>query len=881
MTSVKTTLKRALMASWVVLLPATGQMAAAQDSDTQGMPGGDIEEVVVQGQYVPDEKRNTSEISNVLDSEAFARTGDGDIAVALSRVTGLSMSDGKFVIVRGLGERYQTALLDGSLLPSPSPLRRVVPLDIFPTALLESVLVQKTFSPEYPGQFGGGVINMRTKAVPDEFFMEVGVGTEVNTATTFKRGLDYDGPNSEAFTFGGSLRDLPDPLSNAIANSTGTNSLLGLSQQELEVAGESLPNRYSIDLEDNLPGLDMSFALGDVTNIDGTDLGFTFALDYDFDTQNKFGLRRTFAVREDGSLDINQDLSQAVCERSEFEGGGDDCGRRETRQNFSLNGLFSVGAEFNANHAVKATTTVLRQSTKSAVIEKGEFAFDPGTLFTRSRIDWVERQVWSNQISGDHAFDLIGGDFQRTMVKWRANYSRADRDAPLRRQLTFEFFEFDQSTRLDPRFDRNETTFAALDDESIEAGIDIIQPVTVGEMPVDFKAGFTYYDKDRSSAFRRFNFEFPSAGQLPDTLLQRPPETIFGPRNIGPGGITLRDSTNPSDTFLGQFENVQAYVGVDAQVTPSLRLAAGMRLEDLSKQVDTFRIGPAGERIRVTLDAEQYLPAFTATWEFQPNMQFRLGYSQTIDLPDLRELSNSVFLDEEGFQQRGNPELELAEIENFDARFEWYFGNDESLSVAAFYKDFTNPIERTFNIRGLSIIRSFDNADSAELLGIEAELDKKLNFQNWFGWDWLGEDREFYIKTNVSVIDSEVTIIPDDNDLRTNLERNLQGQSDFLYNATIGFDDYINGESAALVFNFTGNRIDDVGLEGRPDVIEEPPIMLNFVYRREIDMFDDTLELKLEAENLLFDDFLRKQGDRIAETYPIGASFSLGLTYRF
>ena len=174
MNLIHTNLKKALLASTVLMVPTE---AFAQEEQPQD----NVEEITVQGRYIPDEKLATSEIANVLDSEAFSRTGDGDVAVALQRVPGISLVGGKYVFVRGLGDRYSSTLLNGSNIPSPEPLRRVVPLDIFPTAMIESVLIQKTFSPEYPGSFGGGVVDMRTKAVPDEFVLEIGISGKYNS----------------------------------------------------------------------------------------------------------------------------------------------------------------------------------------------------------------------------------------------------------------------------------------------------------------------------------------------------------------------------------------------------------------------------------------------------------------------------------------------------------------------------------------------------------------------------------------------------------------------------------------------------------------------------------------------------------------------------
>ena len=172
-------------------------------------------EIVVTGRRTPNIIQNTPEVISVLSAADIARTGEGDIAGALQRVTGLSVVGGRFVYVRGLGERYSLALLNGSPLPSPEPLRRVVPLDLFPTNILASSVVQKTYSANYPGEFGGGVINLTTKSAPDEPFIAYGFSVGANTETTNELGYTYYGSRSDFTGFDNGARDVPPLLARA------------------------------------------------------------------------------------------------------------------------------------------------------------------------------------------------------------------------------------------------------------------------------------------------------------------------------------------------------------------------------------------------------------------------------------------------------------------------------------------------------------------------------------------------------------------------------------------------------------------------------------------------------------------------------------------
>lgn len=863
--------KAALLATTVGLIAPA---ALAQQDDTQGgsaVP--DAEEIVVKGRFIPDEKRATSEISNILDVEDLKLTGDSDIAGALQRVTGLSLVSGRFVFVRGLGERYSSALLDGSPLPSPEPLNRVIPLDIFPSSLLSGALVQKTYSPQYPLEFGGGVIELRTKAVPDERFFSIGVSGEFNTASSFKDGLSHDGPNSEVLGFRGNRRALPDLFKN---NPT----LAGLTPAELETAGEAFPNIWSIDSEPNPANVGIEFSYGDRFDVGDGQLGILIAIDYSSEFQNRNGERRTFSASNQGLFAEDQ-IAPDGCQ--EIDGiDPADCGFRSTEWEVGLNGIATVGYEFNVDHAIKYTGLILRKSSKESIIEQGSFADDPGRVRVNSRIDYIEQHLWTNQVSGEHVFDLFAdsASFSPMELTWRVGYSDAYRDQPLRRDTAYFFNETSEIFELSARTDGNRTSFSFLDDEVISGGVDVKQPVNLFGTDIDIRAGFAYEDKERTSITLNYGFELPPGTNR--DLLAFIPEIIFGPDNVGPGGVFLREFVDPSDEFRATFENIQAYGGIDAAITDRLRLALGMRYENSEQFVDTFdRLTSPISPVQVTLDREDFLPSGTLTWEFYENMQVRAGFSQTVSRPDLRELSSATFLDPERDRPvRGNPFLQITKIDNYDIRWEWYIGRDESITVGAFYKEFSRPIERVFTLEGNTRLRSFENALSAELIGIEAEVQIGVPLGEWLEWSAL-DKRDFFVRGNGAWIDSEITLDPTVASNATNAVRPLQGQSKWLGNLQFGYERTDLGERAVLALNYTGNRINDVGLFGAPDVIETPPILIDFIFAREVEMFGGLFEFSFKARNLLNENFVLKQGGQIFERYKLGRDFSFGAKVTF
>ncbi len=845
-----------------------------------------VEEIVVQGAFVPQEKRDTSEIANVLDLDDLERTGDANIALSLRRVTGISLVDGGFIYVRGLGERYSQTLLNGVSLPSVDPLQRVLPLDIFPNQLLSGVLVQKTYSPEYPLDFGGGLVALRTRTTPEERILEVSASAGFNTASTFEDGLRYVGGNWDWLGVDFGYRDLPSQLEGRDASE--------LSPSELEAAAQAFPNVWSIDSEMNPPDVGLGLTYGDSFDLANEwRLGVLLSTEYDSSWFQRDGIRNTFTILGDGSLEPDEVLSPEGCR--EVAGiDAEDCGFSSTEWTIALNSMLQLGLEFDDNNSLSYTTLLLRESTREAIIQQGRFTARPEDVEQASRIDWVEQQLWVNILAGEHYVRLLDADgFDDTLINWRLSASTGDREVPLRREYTYQYDVGDQVFRLFNRADSVNTTVNDLDDSRFEGGFDLEQPIDFDNFGLTLETGFSYIDTERDSTSRTFAFDNPAITNplVFQELLTRVPEIVCSDANIGPDGFRLREITDPSNQLTAEEEYIQAYGAIEAQITPTFRVAAGGRFESSEQIVQSFAradlridgelVARAGDPLTTVVDGEFFLPAVTATWEFLPNQQVRAGFSQTISRPSLREVSPALYLSQErDFLVAGNPRLQIAEVDNYDLRYEWYFAQDQFLTLGLFYKEFTNPIEQVLGLFGEGALRTFDNADSAELMGGEAEIEIEVPVRDWFDVEWL-QSKDFITKANFTYIDSEITLPDDPTFVQTDDVRRLQGQSDILLNFEFGYEDFEARERAFLLLNYTSDRIQDVGIQGQPNFIEEPPVLLDFVYAREVTMFDADWEFSFEARNLLNDDFTITQGGRTAEQYDLGRTFPFGIRARF
>lgn len=852
----KRTLKGALLASCAVIIPHLAYSQEAQQADPN-----QVDTIIAVGRYIPDEKRSTSEISNVVSSTDLTLAGDSDVAIALTRMPGISPDEsGKFVVIRGLNERYTSTLLNGIELPSPDPLKRAVPLDIFPTSLVGSVLIQKTYSAEFPGAFGGGVIDIRTKVVPEETFFDIGLSTGFNTASTFKDGLAYYGSGTDAFGFDDGTRKIPDIIA---AHPT----LQGLTPAELEQAGEAIPNVWSIDFQKNAPDFDFNVAGG--TNVevgDEGELGFILAVDYGSKFRNKFGQRSSYKASSatDSGLEADRDFSPRACEAVGVDGA--DCGYDVTTWKIDLNSFASIGWQINQDNSIKYSSLLLRSSQREVEIQQGRTNSEDLANFTR--LDWIERQVWSHSFDGEHAFDLFNSDM--TELFWHANITKASRDVPMRKRYTYVYDKNNEVFEMLRRSDSNRIEYGNMEDTSKDFGFNVKQPFYVNDVALDLKFGASYNKKDRSSDYKKYGFNLTQVSN--DTLRRYVPEIIFGSVNIDPNGIYLSEYFDPSSAFTAEFENKQFFGQVDAQVTDQVRVSAGVRYEDSHQTVDSTN-RTTFEDIRITQDVQKWLPSATVTWEFVENMQIRLAFSQTVNRPDSRELAPVYFVREDGRTERGNPDLVPANIRSFDARFEWYFDAGESFTLGAFYKEIDNPIEQSIFARGDGEADTIANAEKAKLKGVEAELEKIVGT--------LG-DREFFVKANASYIDSEVVRSIEKFDQVTNLVGRLQGQSNYLANLQVGFENQDVGEKFNIIVNFQGDRIYRLGTSNRPDLLEDIPVQLNLLYSRDVNIWgENPVTLTFKAQNLLNEKALRKQGSEIAESYEIGRTFILGFNYSF
>jgi len=825
--------------------------AAASSIATAQVP--QIEEISVIGQFVPDEKRATSAVSNVVNAEEFSRTGDANIAESLKRVSGLSTVGGKFVYVRGLGERYSMTLLNGAILPSPEPINRVVPMDLFPTSVLDSVLVQKTYSAQFPSEFGGGLLQMRTKKSTDEFFFNITSSVGGVQGVAFRDGFTLDGGDTDWLGTDDGWREAPLPLLGATANDTRLQpfspfSGQGIPLDQLEAVGESFNNQWTPQVESINPNMSTTVSMGNFhdLNDNGMKVNYLAAVNYSNAWDTDTIERNTYAPGSEGLT---------LRESQTFTG---------TENSVDISAIATAGLDFNFNHNLRLTSVLLRKTDDRVNRSEGFTEAEEDLQINES--EWIERELFTNQLQGDHYFPK----FNELTVNWRASRIKAERDSP-----DWRIYRRDAG-ELSSRVDGNQRTWSVLDDTAEEFGVDASMTFYGGPMEsiITTRAGYVNNQKERQSEIRRFGFAFIGALTNDRNLLLSPVENIFTPENIRPDGFQIRELTRPTDNYQAENE-MEAYYGeVEFNFNDRFRITGGVRQEDFTQQVNTFDLFRPDTGSNASQDTSELLPSLSLTF-INYDHQFRLAYSETVSRPDFRELSPAAFTNPvTGWEVIGNPNLKITDIVNYDFRWEWYFGFTDYMSIGLFYKEFTNPIESSI-VSSVSRRGTFINADGATNQGIEYEIYKRLDFLGEDFFNGIGED--FYIQTNVSFIESEVQIAPENQGVLTTLVRPLQGQSDWLFNFQMGYEP-IAGTTATLLYHYFGERITDVGVETAPDFIEEPFGELNFVFIRDL---TDDLSMTFKAKNIADQRSEVTQGGLVAIGYNRGREFSFQLDYTF
>jgi outer membrane receptor protein involved in Fe transport len=818
---------------------------------------GPLEEVIVLGSVANESSQSTErfsiEIVDALDLEAIARFGDTDIAASVLRIPSVTVQDGKYVFVRGLGGRYISTNLNGASMPSTDPSKRTVPLDLFPSSMIEEIDIGKSFIAPMSGESTGGEIRITTRTFPTEssgkFSMSVGfrdgVTGESALSDPLSGDLDFLGIDDGA-------RNRP-PVAWGVAQALDAQNAFTLEdvygedvrQQLGRIGGLSIMDGFDPVTTTAKPDLSMSVSYGDLHPLDDLDADFGYFLAASLKNEwhkKDAGVRRTYSGT-DAAITL------------------DDFTFSEDSNDIDLNGLIALG--LNKGRSSYESNTILNRSTGQLVRREQGNDGDENRPSIKQSVEWEERQYLSQQFSANH----ILGDFDQWSIDWQGTASRADRYAPDRRDSRFDIEDNDgiydlQTATLVRRYDE-------LSDVNYDVSTDFEYVFVNSPSNAAIRFGVQGISRERDSDSNSYGFLGGQIGietnaptlDVNDVINDA---TITGETDTG---FTFQDKTLPSDSYEADMTLNSAYASYDTVFDDRFQVVVGARYEDYQQTTQTFSLQGAQAPVRSLLEESSTLPSVTFNWLGSSDSQIRFTASKTVARPDFKETSNATFYDREfNFRVRGNPLLKVSDVTNYDLRWERYFSSQESVSVALFEKEMDDPIERVVQpasgTAGNS--RTFQNANSATIRGIEIDARKDFSLNPSF-------TKSLYFAANASVIDSEVTLIGGET-------RALQGAPEYSFNLILGYDDIANGQEFTVLFNQSGDTIVDVGVSGQPDIIETPRLDIDLNYRFYV---SDTLTIRVKVEDLLDTDIEFTQGGRIFQKYNTGQKFQAGVDWSF
>jgi TonB-dependent receptor len=781
-------------------------------------------------------RRNAAVITDNLGGQEMSANGDGNAAAAMQRVTGLSVVD-DFVFVRGLGERYSNTTLNGAVIPTTEPDRKVVGLDLFPSGLIDSVQVSKSYSPDLSAEFAGGLVQIEPLKLPTGPTVDFSYSLGFNSATTGQDILGYTGGGRDWLGFDDGTRALPASIPNRKVIRGGRfTPNVGLLRSELETLGEAFDNgQWTPTTATGKPNQSVSTVLGNRFGKAGLILSFTQSYSQQFTEENQIYFVQGAAGLEEFS---NYDFRTS-----------------SMRANTGM--VANVAYQFSPTQRLSLENFYTHNGRDEARTYEG-FNDDIATNIRNTRVYWIEEDLLSNTLSGEHFFQ----NARNSTFDWRVSYAAANRDEPDLREALYEQNgdEFVLSDESQSGF----RMFNALDDTTLDVGLNWSTFGTQwSDLPMQFKVGLNYVEREREFVSRRFRYVpiagigdanlFPGTMDLTDT-----PEELFTPGNIGQFW-EFREETRTTDTYDANQEVLAFYAMIDLSLTPRTRLVTGARVEQFDQQVNTFDLFDFEgdpDIIPARIEETDIFPAVNLVQALTPQTNLRISYSQTVNRPEFRELAPFEFTDVVGGRATvGNPDLDRALIQNFDVRFEAFPTGDEVLAASVFYKHFADPIERVVEPTA-QLRTSFANADSASNVGLELEARRRVH-------------DNLLVGANYTFVDSSITLPADRAALLTSNERALAGQSKNLFNAMA---EVSNGTvSARMLYNFFGARISDVGSLGIPDIYEDGRGALDLVVSARWRM----LNIKLSAENLTDEAFTFTQGGLDQRAFKTGRTFGV------
>ncbi len=852
-----------------------------------------LEEVVVQAQAIRNSEsalltvqKKASSVLDGISAEQFSRSGDSDAAAAMKRVTGVSVEGGKYVYVRGLGDRYSKTALNSGSVPGLDPDKNSVQMDLFPANLIDNIVVYKTFSPELPASFSGGYVDITTKDFPDKFTFQIATSAKYNANTSFNSDfISQETSDKFLLGFDKDQRQVPEIVKNGIPspNFSAPSEAYTNEVRQLDAASKSFNSSFAPS--NKTPFLNQSFSLsiGDRVDIFNRPLGIIggFSYQHEYEFYDKGTTGRYFLAG------ANQEALDTVLLASDVKG----------TESVLWGALVSATYKLSPNSKIGLNLIRNQSAQTSSRYQEGVYPYrsgiEDGSAQRQIRsLQFLQRSLSTAQLRGEHVFSK-----GKIKLDWLSSYTYSTQDEPDLRFFNNTFSNAYKDTVFTAVGGSNTPParyFRDMNETNWDNKIDLEIPVSLWNgLASKIKIGGGYLTKERD--FNESIYQFSPSSKTKSLDFYDGNIEDYLDKNLGvvdtvststgsryDFGIIVRNQVLAGGSYVGKERLPSGYAMIDLQVNPKLKVSAGARFERTDIEIITENENLTEDQRLTAVKQDDILPAINITQNIIENMNLRAAYGKTVARPSFRELAPYETFDFVGDAVKQGGPLERTLIDNFDLRWEYYPTSGEYLSVSVFYKKLLNPIETTIQAETNEPDRlrlKFRNVDQATVVGMEFEARKDLSF--------ISEAfAKIKVGANVTILDSQVDI----NEEELNLIRNylpdaenarpLYGQAPFIVNSFIMYDNFETRTNFNLVYNISGERLAYVNIGGTPNVYEQPRGVLDFTMKQGI---GERISLKLAAENILNSDYHFTQefkgADYDYQKYQLGRSFSLGLSY--
>lgn len=797
-------------------------------------------------------QKNTAVVAQVVSAEAIRRSPDKNTGEVLKRVPGTSVQDGKYLVVRGLADRYNQAMLNGLLLSSTEPDRKTFSFDLFPAAVLDNIIVNKTFVPELPGEWAGGLIQVNTKDIPAKGFLSVQLGTGFNSQTIGQDFYTYQGGKYDWLGLDDKTRALP------AENFPVKSKFEVMTPAQKNEYGKTFTNTWNS--KSTAAPLNASLQLngGFVGKLFNKKIGGSLAITYS-KSNRRVDFENNFFSINAGKADVNFDYDN-----------------KKYSQDVLLGALANFTVQLNNNNKITVRNLFNINAADYTTTRTGlDFESDPTNgENVRAKELAFKSSIYNNtQINGEHNIAKWGAK-----LKWYGGFGILDQYIPDQRRIQYnqarstpnQPFLVLMSNNLSQK--SGNRFFSNLNDYIYTAGGDLAKTFDWLKQKQTIKAGYMFQVKDRLFDARPFSIYLPTDNPALKALDE---DNIFNAANFGgSNGFYFDEIAGNRFRYMANSILNAGYLQLDNQFTDKLRLVWGLRVEHFDQIVGSAKRSDPRHVYSKVID---YLPGFNLTYKLNSKTNLRLAASQTVIRPEFREISSFAFFDFElGATILGNPSLQRTKVTNVDLRYEIYPKAGELITLGLFYKHFNNPIELFFNQSGVGTSNTFNylNADKAIGYGVELELRKKLDFNPAL--------KNFTVYSNLSYIANRVE------DAQTKIDRPMQGQSPYVVNAGLQYDLEKIGLNTTLLFNQIGRRILYVGNEQIPAIWENPRPLLDLQIAKKV--IGGKGEIRVNISDLLnrsayfyhdLDDNsrFRIQKDAVAIKRTYGTNFNITFGY--